>query len=67
MERLNFYYYRTPEELYDYEKDHGALNNLAEDLFYQEILQKMRNELKVWMKDKGDFLLKDYQDLLLNN
>ncbi len=53
-ERLQFYLYRSREELYDYEKDPWSLNNLAEDPAYEEIRKKMQKQLCDWMVEKGD-------------
>lgn len=44
------------EELYDVEKDPFEQNNLAQDVSYAEIKQKLAIELKKWMKKQDDIL-----------
>jgi len=42
------------EELYDTENDPWEVNNLAEDPSYREILERMREENKSWMREIRD-------------
>ncbi len=53
-ERMEFFRHRPVEELYDYRNDPHALNNLAADNAYAEVLKDMRNKMVEWMKAKGD-------------
>ena len=47
---------RPYEELYDYENDPLALNNLADEPAYAEILAHHRAVLDQWIEDAGDFI-----------
>ena len=62
--RVQFFEERVPEELYNYEEDPNALNNLISDDTYQEDIHQMRNELLAWMRDKEDPLLPYYESYL---
>ena len=52
--RVRMFNYRCREELYDFEKDPDALNNLAEDSDYAEVLAQLRNELGQEMRRSND-------------
>lgn len=52
--RLDFYSHRAPEELYNYEQDPWAWNNLADDPQYKQKLEELRGRLIAWMREKGD-------------
>lgn len=53
---------RPPEELYDTENDPHNINNLAEDLQYQDVLNDMRIVLDEWRLTSGDMGdLSEYQ------
>jgi N-sulfoglucosamine sulfohydrolase len=56
-ERFDHWLYRSVEELYDYEKDPNALNNLIDDPAYSEVVYQMRQELRTWMENTNDYLL----------
>jgi arylsulfatase A-like enzyme len=45
---------RSPEELYDVQKDPFQLHNLAEDPAYKDILLQMRSQLDRWTIETGD-------------
>lgn len=51
--------YLPQEELYDLMLDPNEMNNLANNPSKKEVLEKMRNELKSWMKKTGDPLKRD--------
>jgi N-sulfoglucosamine sulfohydrolase len=51
MQKLVF---RTPEELYDYDRDPHGLNNVINDPEYKEHAQSMRDELEQWMVRVAD-------------
>jgi N-sulfoglucosamine sulfohydrolase len=64
-ERLKMFRYRCPEELYDFDKDPDALNNLAEDEKYRPLLQKLRLQLLEWMISFNDTdLLAEYEQMI---
>lgn len=51
------YWFRTrkePEELYDLERDPYELHNLAGEPEYQEIRERLSNELDRWLEEIGD-------------
>ncbi len=48
-QRVNFHRNRTLEELYDYESDPHALNNLIDDSAYQTVRHRLVEELDQWM------------------
>jgi N-sulfoglucosamine sulfohydrolase len=52
--RVKHFLYRTPEELYDYENDPDALNNLAADPKYKQELARLRKTLYKHMQATGD-------------
>ncbi|TLX75634.1 sulfatase [Labilibacter sediminis] len=60
--RFNHWVYRTVEELYDYEKDPDALNNLIEDPAYKEVADELRMELENWMTETNDYVLPAFQN-----
>ena len=45
---------RPMYELYDTENDPFEMNNLAYDSKYSKVVNKMKSELKKWMKNQGD-------------
>jgi N-sulfoglucosamine sulfohydrolase len=53
-ERVRFFLYRCPEELYDLRRDPQGLRNLAGDRRQAGILKKMRAQLGHWMSEKAD-------------
>jgi N-sulfoglucosamine sulfohydrolase len=52
--RLAFLDHRVPEELYDLHRDPYCLNNLIDDLAYQNELRELRTALEDWMRDTQD-------------
>ena len=61
-ERFNNWVYRAPEELYDYEKDPNALNNLIDDPSYSEILTELREKLLAQMIATNDYVLPAFEN-----
>ncbi len=53
-DRVKHFLYRTQEELYDYEKDPDALNNLAENPKYKQELSRLREMLHAHMRATSD-------------
>ena len=45
---------KTPEELYDLQKDPHEINNLADNPEFSEVLQRHRRLLSKWIADTGD-------------
>lgn len=45
---------RPAEELYDLKKDPDQVNNIAGQPAYAEALERMRDQLRRWMKETGD-------------
>lgn len=64
--RVNLFWYRVREELYDARNDRDALNNLAEDAGYAKQLKKMRKLLLNWMRRENvtayDCLMSPYDE-----
>jgi len=56
-ERVELFYYRTPEELYNFQTDPHALKNLVDSPAAQNHLTRLRRTLFEWMEDKNDPLL----------
>ena len=52
--RVKLFLYRTPEELYDYQRDPDARHNLARDPRFQKKLNEMRSRMLAYMKSTGD-------------
>lgn len=59
--RFDFWRYRALEELYDYENDPNALNNLIDDPKYAEVLKELRSELHHHMMVTKDYMLSAYE------
>lgn len=55
--RFNYWVYRTPEELYDYENDPNGLHNLIDDPKYNAILNELRAQLMAQMRKTNDYVL----------
>lgn len=60
-ERVQFYLFRTPEELYDVEQDPGCLNNLAEDPAYRPMLKRYRKGMLAMLEANRDHELTNYR------
>lgn len=56
-ERVRFFQYRVPEELYDLESDPFELRNLISDPGYRDTVDAMRSEVLKMMKTTNDPLL----------
>ena len=61
-ERVNFYKYRTPEELYDYKNDPDALHNLIDDPAYKKEVKKLRKKMLKLMIQYKDPAHEAYRD-----
>lgn len=59
--RVNTFFYREPEELYDLRNDPDCLHNLINDPQYQSQAADFRKELKEWMEKNHDPLLPVFQ------
>ena len=62
--RVDHFRYRTPEELYDFQEDPDALNNLIDHPDHQARREAFRETLMGWMIEKEDPILPDYQSYL---
>jgi N-sulfoglucosamine sulfohydrolase len=63
-ERTDFIVIRTPEELYDLEKDPKCLNNLIDDPAQKERVEANRKAMVDWMTATEDPIIKTYQAYL---
>ncbi|MAX27707.1 MAG: hypothetical protein CMJ19_24700 [Phycisphaeraceae bacterium] len=52
--RVDLFVHRVPEELYDFENDPDALNNLIDDPQYQNVREELRSQLRQWMIQTND-------------
>jgi len=62
--RVQLFLYRVPEELYKFETDPDALENLVDKAAYQEQLSSMRQELLAWMIRNKDPLEETFRNFL---
>ncbi len=62
--RLEFYTYRSREELYDWESDSGSWKNLVEDPGHLQRLQTLRQNLLHWMDETEDPIREDFKSYL---
>ena len=53
-QRVEFFLYRTREELYNFNNDPDALHNLIDDDTYTAVLEPLRHALEVWMETTQD-------------
>lgn len=60
--RVEFYLNRVKEELYNYQKDPQALNNLAGEPEYRSLLKEMRVRMQEYMKQSRDELLDKFEN-----
>lgn len=60
-QRVNFYRYRMPEEIYAFDVDPDALMNRIDDPRASESLENKRSQLASWMWSVKDPLLDRYQ------
>ncbi len=63
-ERVKLFQYRQPEELYNYEQDPAAREDLSEDNGKREILVDLRNQLETIMAETDDPQLENYRSYL---
>ena len=61
-DRVNFFLYRTVEELYDFAQDPNALHNLVDHPASQLQLNQLRQLLGKWMIDTQDPALYAFQN-----
>lgn len=52
--KVEMYVRRPAEELYDLEKDHYEINNLAGEPKYRPLMDSLRKRLRTWMGRQGD-------------
>lgn len=45
---------RLPDELYDLKRDPAGVNNLANDLLYQQTVEDLRHRMMTMLKEEGD-------------
>lgn len=62
--RVDFYFNRAPEELYDYRNDPWALKNLADDPAYHDKLEEMRHLMIKWKLDTHDYIVSGYNSYI---
>ncbi len=62
--RVQFFDYRTPEEMYDDQQDPDALTNLMDDQSKKKLIRDMQQMLLAWMREKEDPLLPYYVQYL---
>ena len=62
--RVEVLVHRTPEELYDYSIDPGALHNLIDDPAHRTRVEEMRQAMLKWMDQTQDPLLPRYRAAL---
>lgn len=60
--RLQFFKYRTSEELYDIQKDKDGLRNLIEEKKYKKTVEKYRALLLEWMQKENSQALPMFKD-----
>lgn len=55
--RLEFFKYRTVEELYDVKNDPDGLHNLLNDKKHKQVVQRYRTYMKQWMESQNSSAL----------
>ena len=60
--RVELFVHRVVEELYDFENDPDALNNLVDNPAYARELDRLRSELEAWMIDNDDSALEAFRN-----
>ncbi|MGB0369976.1 MAG: sulfatase family protein [Opitutales bacterium] len=58
--RAEFIVTRTPEELYDLEKDPKGLNNLIDNPEYAELIEENRKAMRAWMVKTEDPIVQTF-------
>ena len=61
-QRFNNWVYRSVEELYDYENDPNALNNLIDNPKYKDVVIELRKQLKAQMIKTNDYVLPAFEN-----
>jgi N-sulfoglucosamine sulfohydrolase len=64
QKRVEFLWYRTPEEFYDLEEDPDALHNLTDDGAYKKEIDEYRLKLLEWMIQYESSALDVYRNLV---
>jgi N-sulfoglucosamine sulfohydrolase len=62
--QIRWFKSKSPEELYDTEKDPYQLNNLINDVKYKDKATELRNEIKNWQAEFGDINAIPEKDLV---
>ena len=63
-DRAEFYLKRTPEELYDAERDPGCLHNLINDPAHRQLRAEFRTKMEALLVRTQDSELPQYQAFL---
>ena len=66
-ERVLLFQYRVKEELYDFQLDPHALNNLVDLPEYRDILDRMRKRMYEYMLESKDGLADDFNKKVIRN
>jgi N-sulfoglucosamine sulfohydrolase len=61
-QRVNMFRYRAAEELFDLSSDPDCLDNLADQPNFADELNRRRGQLRDWMIQSGDPLLKAFEN-----
>lgn len=62
-QRLEFFKYRTIEELYDVKNDPDGLHNLLNDKNYEQVVQRYRTYMQQWMESLNSSALEVFKQL----
>ncbi len=60
--RFDHWVFRATEELYDYDNDPNAMNNLIDDPKYREVLVELREKLMVHLRETNDYVLPAFEN-----
>jgi hypothetical protein len=63
-DRLAFYLFRAPHELYHIVNDPGSMQNLADDPNFASHRQRLQRALLEWMVETNDPVTADYAGLV---
>ena len=61
-QRVRMFRYRAAEEFYDLAHDPDCLNNLVDDARFTDTLRRMQEQLRQWMVETHDPLVKAYEN-----